>query len=446
MKTVISKRAIARIVSFSLAIIAVLGAADLMYMRKLANAEQMIEYGYRQAVEDLASSADKISATLTKGLYSHSPSMMTRLSNELISEAGNAKGALTKLPVSQMNLEKTEKFLSQIGNYAYSMSRRASAGEEISYEDYSRLKTLCQNSKELSDRLWELQARFMSNDKTIAALFNELEDGGSSFITDGFSTLEDGLSSTPKLIYDGPFSDHILEKTPAMLEGAEEVTQEDAQTKAAAYCGLQDWELKLSESGEVGKMPSYCFYANGVNCAVTKNGGLISYMIKSREVRDSQITPEQAVDYANSYLESLGIESMKKTYYETYNNVCTINYAYNDGGITCYTDLIKVSVALDNGEILGFDARGFIVNHHKRSFPEPKLGDAECMDKLSPELSVVSSSLAVIPTDNIKERLCREYRCKASDGITVLVYINCETGEEEDILILLETEQSSLTI
>ena len=139
MKTVISRRTIARLVSFSLAIIAVLGAADLIYMRKLSRAENFIEYGYRQAVEDLASSADKISSTLTKGLYSGSPAMMTRLSNELLSEASTAKNALTKLPVYNTSLERTEKFLTQIGNYASSISAAASRGEETSYEDYSRL-------------------------------------------------------------------------------------------------------------------------------------------------------------------------------------------------------------------------------------------------------------------------------------------------------------------
>ena len=122
MKTVISRRAIARLVSFSLAIIAVLGAADLIYMRRLREAERQIEYGYMQAVDELASSADKLSSTLSKGLYAATPTMMARLSSELISEANTAKTALTKLPVSNINLEKTEKFFSQIGNYAYSLA------------------------------------------------------------------------------------------------------------------------------------------------------------------------------------------------------------------------------------------------------------------------------------------------------------------------------------
>lgn len=446
MKTVISRRTIARLVSFSLAIIAVLGAADLIYMRKLSRAENFIEYGYRQAVEDLASSADKISSTLTKGLYSGSPAMMTRLSNELLSEASTAKNALTKLPVYNTSLERTEKFLTQIGNYASSISAAASRGEETSYEDYSRLSALCQNAKELSKQLWEMQSRFLSDDKTITQLFADIDSGEQSFITDGFAKLEDGFSSTPKLIYDGPFSDHILERTPRLIQGASQVNEDEARRRAAQYCGMEDWQLKTVEGGEQGKMPSYCFRADGIYCAVTQNGGYISYLIKSREPRTSKITPAEAEVYARSYLDSLAISGMKKTYYETYNNVCTINYAYEDNGVTCYTDLIKISVAMDNGEILGFDARGFIVNHHERNLGEPVLSEQECQEKLSPMLSVVKSALAVIPTNSVDEKLCWEFKCKTSNDDTVLVYINSKTGDEEDILILLETDESQLTV
>ena len=193
-------------------------------------------------------------------------------------------------------------------------------------------------------------------------------------------------------------------------------------------------------------MPSYCFRTDGIYCAVTQKGGYISYLIKSREPRTSKITPAEAEVYARSYLDSLAIGGMQKTYYETYNNVCTINYAYEDNGVTCYTDLIKISVAMDNGEILGFDARGFIVNHHERNLGEPVLSEQECQEKLSPMLSVVDSSLAVIPTNSVDEKLCWEFKCKTSNDDTVLVYINSQTGDEEDILILLETDESQLTV
>ncbi len=445
MKTIISRRTLVRIISFSAAIIAVLAAADIMYMFRLSRAESSIEYGYQEAVEELAQSADKISATLTKGLYASSPQMMQKLSSELMSEATNAKNALTKLPVATSNLEKTEKFLSQIGNYAYSLSEAAADGSSPSYEDYQTMSALCDNAEAFSDELWSLKSKLLSNDKTISELFSELEDGGESFLSDSLTTVEDGFENTPKLIYDGPFSDHILEKTSAMLENAEEISEDEAREIAARYCGLEEYQLKTAEYSEEGTMPSYRFSANGVSCSVTKNGGYVSYMLRRQSVRSSNLTAEEAVETAKEYLENLGIEDMTETYYETYNGVCTVNFAFEQDGVTCYTDLIKVAVALDDGEITGYDARGFLMNHVERELSEPTLSETECQSNLSPMLSVTSSGIAVIPTDSVEEKLCYEYKCQSTDGKTVLVYVNTETGEEEDILILLETEGSVLT-
>ncbi len=446
LKTIISRRTLVRIISFATAIIAVLAAADIMYMCRLSRAERSIEYRYQEAVEELAQSADKISASLTKGLYASSPQMMQKLSSELLSEATNAKNALTKLPVATSNLEKTEKFLSQIGNYATSLSRTAADGATPSYEDYETMSILCDNASTFSDELWTLKSKLLTNDKSITELFSELEDGGESFLADGLSTVEEGFENTPKLIYDGPFSDHILEKTSMMLENAEEISEDEARTIAASYCGLEPYQLKTAEYAEEGTMPSYRFTANGVSCSVTKNGGYVAYMLKRQNVKSSNISAEEAVESARSYLDSMGIESMTETYYETYNGVCTVNFAYSEDGVTCYTDLIKVAVALDDGEIIGYDARGFLMNHVERTLSEPALSETECQSDLSPMLSVISSQLAVIPSDSVEEKLCYEYKCQSTDGKTVLVYVNTETGEEEDILILLETEGSVLTI
>ncbi len=437
MKTIISRRCLVRIISFSLAIIAVLGAANLIYMKKLATAERSIEYGYMQAVEDLASSADKISATLTKGMYVTSPEMLNRLSTELISHAETAKSSLNSLPVYGQELEKTEKFLTQIGNYAYSMANQAP-----SYENYMRLETLCQNAEDFSNSLWELKSKFVASDQTISQLFADLNTD--SFITESFTRLENGFSETPTLIYDGPFSDHILNKTPEMTKNAAEITEEQAREKAAPYCEKEPYELNLTHQ-EDGKMPSYVFECGKTSVAVTKQGGYVSYMLKSRDVNAQKITCQQAAEKAMEYLTSLGVESVEQTYYETYNNICTINFAHTQQGVTCYTDLIKVAVALDNGEVLGYDGRGYIANHKDRELKSPEKSAEELQSKLSPMLKVVSQTEALIPV-NGNEVHCYEYKCKAENGQTVLVYLNTETGREEDILILIEMEETTLTV
>ena len=445
MKTTLSRRGLIRFASFMTAIVAVLAISNAIYMKKIKRLEYSVEAGYGSAIEDLAQSADKISSILLKESYASSPSMMTRLSGELTECSGRAKSALQSLPVYGMSLDNLEKFFSQVGNYARSLSKRATAGEEISAEDREAVKKLCGCADSLSESLWELRGKFMSSDYTLGELFNNLDGAASGFISDGFSGIEDNLSEMPKLIYDGPFSDHILERTPAMTANAEEVEVGEAMKKAAAALDTEEKRILRCEAEEEGKMPSYCFYSEGGRCAVSKNGGYIVYCIKSRGVEDSALSCEEAVNRADEYLKALGIENMESTYYECYNNVCTVNYAYTADGVTYYTDLVKVAVALDDGEILGFDARGYLVNHRERSFEDPAYTEEEVLDNVSGSLRAESCRLAVIPSDSVEEKLCYEIKC--SDGErNVLVYVNAATGEEEDILLLIESDSGVLTV
>ncbi len=439
----ITRRGVVRAISFAVAIVLVLAAANIVYMQKLKAANYVIESGYREAVEELASSADKISSTLTKGKYSNDPAYTARLANELITQSNSAKEALLKLPVSSFDLEDTNKFLSQIGNYAYSLSEKAARGEAHEISDTDNLNALSDIADQFSTHLWQIKNKMLSSDENLYEMFEDLDE---LLILQDLTDLESGFDEMPKLIYDGPYSDHILEKTPKMTEGAKEISLEEATEKAARLLGVETWQVQSSDSGEDGKMPSYCFWTENGYAAVTKQGGYLNYMIKSRNVRDDEIEDEEAVRLARLYLDSLGIEGMESTYYEEYNNVLCVNFAYKDGKTICYTDLIKVSVALDNGEILGFDARGFIVNHYDRDIPEPAISQIEAQGKLSPFLKVTDSRLALIPTDATKEKLCWEFKCGTDDDETILVYINAETGVEEDILILLITDSGTLTV
>ncbi|MBQ2582048.1 MAG: germination protein YpeB, partial [Ruminococcus sp.] len=110
------------------------------------------------------------------------------------------------------------------------------------------------------------------------------------------------------------------------------------------------------------------------------------------------------------------------------------------------TDLVKVSVAMDNGEIVGYDARGFLVNHTKRSYPKKLFSNLRAQEKVSAQLEITGEQLCVIPTDSLGEKLCYEFKCKAKNGRNVLVYINAETGEEQQILLLVETATGMLTV
>ena len=122
-----------------------------------------------------------------------------------------------------------------------------------------------------------------------------------------------------------------------------------------------------------------------------------------------------------------------------------INYAYKFGDVTCYTDLIKVSVSLTDGSVTGFDARGYLMNHTDRSFPENEKGFSAAAECISSRLTPQTVKKTVIPTDSTSEDFAYEFKCSAPDGTDVLVYIDALTLQEDQILILLYSDGGILT-
>ena len=152
------------------------------------------------------------------------------------------------------------------------------------------------------------------------------------------------------------------------------------------------------------------------------------------------------MEQAKAYLISLDLGVFKESYYSVSEGVCLINFAYYENDTIFYTDLIKVGVALDNGQIVSYNAQGFVMNHHTRDLPKPAHNSEEARAVLSPYLTVTNTALAVIPSNARTPLLCYEFLCKAQDGKEILVYVNVETLAEEQLLILLKTDGGTLTI
>lgn len=445
----LTKRGFVRLCSYAIAIVGALTIRNVQLMFDNDDKSLALEYSYLRAIEDLSTSAENISTTLQKGIYSGTPDMLGELSSKLWRESGSAKSALAQLPVEELQLENTYKFLSQVGNYALSIADKASDDQELTSEEYKNLKSLYEFSKNFSREMWDLESQVANGQISIVNIAStvQTEAGGSQppTVTEGFTEFEEGFESYPTLIYDGPFSDHILEKNPIMLKDAQDASEDYALKRGAQAANVNQADLKKGQD-EDGKMPSYVFENDNVSVAVTKKGGLISYMLKNRDVTTASVSQSDAQNIALKYLESLDVKNMQTTYYETYNNILTINYAARQDDVVCYTDLIKVSVALDNGEILGFDARGYIVNHYERTFPTPKISKSDAKELLSPLLTVTKSKTALVPTEGTNEVLCYEFTCTTDEDTKVLVYIGVETKKEEQILILYESESGVLTM
>ena len=256
--------------------------------------------------------------------------------------------------------------------------------------------------------------------------------------------IEENITDYPTLIYDGPFSDHILNSTPSVTKDKEPITRTEASKIAAEFLGVDENTLNVGED-EDGTMKCFGFYTDDAVISITENGGYVVYFRKMREATEGVLTYEQCLQKAKEYLEKTSQLKFEESYYIIDEGVCTINFAYKNGATVCYTDLIKVGVSTDNGDIVLLESRGFLMNHKKRTVETPKYTIEQAQKVISKKLKVISKKQALIPTDGNDEVLCYEFKCEGENRETMLVYVNSNTLKEENILTVINTEGGILT-
>ena len=443
-----SRRKKVRIVSYLTALAVVLGAWGVCSTVKLVKTRRELNAAKERALTSLGTYLDTISLDLNKSVYVSTSPMMATLSNDVWRATAGAKASLSEIIDGQAEPTSVYKFLSQTGEYTMSINKKLAAGKTITNEELDNLRKLKEYAGDLSSKLNYLIDEKQSGNLDFERVKSTLSDGGDSqklILGNELEDAEQSMDDYPTLIYDGPFSDNIENKKSELIENLSEIEKSDARKKAAEFLGAAEENVYFLSEVD-GNLPCYTFYNENYTVSVTKKGGIVSYMLSSKYAGESEISEKKAVKTATEFLKSKGYKNIKNRYYSTNDGICTANFAYFEDGIIYYTDLIKVSISLENGEITAFDSTGYLMNHKKRNVDgNYKYTLKSGARKLNKDLEVLSSQKAFIPTEFGTEEYVYEYRCKAKDGTELLVYIDPYTGNEKDILILLYADGGILT-
>lgn len=414
------------------------------------NLNLSLENQYRRAFIELSGYVDEIETQLNKGMLAGSAAQVASISSEIFRQSAAAKACLGQLPTSQVQLDNTAKFLSQVGDYTYVLSQNMINGQNISEEDFENLKSLTSYAATLNNSLAKIQEGIYEGTVSFTSEndYNTAYAAGTDVLKD-LENVEKSFSEYPSLIYDGPFSEHIENVQSVMLKNSDEITVDDALKKAKEFLGERGNSLRYESDTLNSAIDAYTFVSyddtKEISISVTKRGGYVNYFLDSRMVGEEKLNFSEAIITAEKYLNSIGIEDIVSNYYDKTGGVATINFAYQQDGVVCYSDLIKIRVALDNGEILGLEAHGYLMNHKKREFPPIKLTEQEAKEKVSTRLLVDSVGMAYIPKDSLEEILCYEFHGNFNER-NFIIYINAENGREEKILMLIESENGILTV
>lgn len=450
---IMKKRTAIRVTTFLSAALVVTSVLAFTGMRRARQLELYTRINTSHAFDELVVSVYELSNALEKSVYATDPILESVLCSQIMARAMTGQMAAGVLPYGSQELERISTFLGKTGDYAGALAR--SVGEKGGYgeDELDTLQSLSETAAVLSVNLQEMQRLILAGELTMEEAMGMLRAGdgeeGVPLAGEIFQTIEAEFPEMPALIYDGPFSDALSDRGVQLLEGMEEVSAEEAKTAAARFLEVE--ESLLTEVGEcAGDIPSRCFvtYLHGgeYTVEVTRQGGIVKSVLSSRMPGAANYSVEVALAMADDFIAGQELDTMRRSYHMVRDGVLYVNYEYDQEGVLCYPDLVKVGIALDTGELMSYDAAGYIRCHGERELPEPEISRVEAQEKVPDSLSVRTWQLAVIPSPGGEELLCHEFVCRSDNEQQYIIYVNAVTGAEEKILILLEDDSGSLTI
>ncbi len=435
-----SRRLVIRAISFIAVALILSFAINIKNMRRIKRYEQVISENYNLAFSEIVAGMTKIDYALEKCAYSGDSSLVASLCGEVFCQAEGASHALSRLPLQELSLESTTEFISRTGDFAYYILKKAARGEEITDSELKSLKRLSEGASDIVVELHRISNRLEKDSLDLSRVdFKNYEDRTIADIRE----LEREFSEYPVLVYDGPFSEETKGRK-EYYDSLPEAAESDMYKTIARFFG----EKRFEKSGEWEDdgIKLHTFTDGEVYIDVAEKGALVYKCISQKPLGERKLTAEEGLLKGKEALERSGFSGLKETYHMCYDNLLIINYAGEKNGTTVYPDLVKVSISLSDGSIVGFDAAGYIKNHSEREIRDIATGEKEARKRVSKNLKVLSYSPAIIPRDGAGEVLAHEFVCETENGEHCLVYINPETLKEERILILIEDENGTLAI
>lgn len=413
--------------------------------------KNLVQDEYNKSMYLAVSYINNVEVDLAKLLVTSTPKMSAVTLADIWKQANLAKECLEQIPVGQNSMANASKYLTQVSDFSYTLMKQNISDIKLTEDEYEKLKHIYENSSKLSSKMSDIY-----DDLNAGRIkWDELEKIGNEKLPD--NDISNSISEVGKtfqnyegLIYDGAFSDHLLSSEPKFLS-QKEISEDDAK-KYIEEVILNDEKIeKIEFKGESnGKIELYNFDVTldskqKRTISITKNDCKLYLMIGDKKVKEQNISVDEAKKRGMEFLNKLGIDNMIETYYQKTENMIVINYAATQDGVILYPDLIKVKISLDDGKVYGVEAAGYIFNHTTRNNLKPSISQEKAKSILNSSLEIISSDMALIPTESNSEILTYEFKGKI-DNREFLIYINADNAREEKVLLVIDNKNGVLTM
>ncbi|RKQ37680.1 germination protein YpeB [Oceanobacillus halophilus] len=399
------------------------------------------ENTYQRAFHELAYHMDLLHDEIGTALAMNSDQRLSPQMVEIWRLTSEASTNVGQLPLGLLPFNKTEEFLSDIGDFTYRTAVRNLDDEPLSEEETETLESLYEQSAEIENELRKVQhlvlednLRWMDVQLTLA---NEDQQVDNTII-DGLKTVEKTVEGFSETNVDSPIiGTSSKQHQYQYLKGKQEITEKQALTLSKDLFEVNDAsKIRITETGDGADVPLYsATYTDDNRHAymdITKQGGQPVSLLVERPMKEKQISLNEGMEKAKAYIEELGYKDMVMFHSSEYDNTGAYSFLYSENGVRVYSDALEVKVALDNGDIMGITAQNYLMNHKERNIPEPEISVDEAKEMVNSNVDIQEEFLAVIDNDIGEEVLAHEFLGTYGDD-TYRIFINAKTGMEEKV-------------
>ena len=390
---------------------------------------------YSKSYYELVGHVQNIQTDLEKLAISGDPEQTWILLSNVWRHADSAQQNLGQLPELGVPGSDMSKYLNQVSDFCQVLMDRLSQRQPIDVENQEVLDTLLVSCVQVVDSFSAGQPP-------------QGEDALTTQIEAPYQAIQQTSIEYPHIIYDGPFSETRLSPDLSHFKG-EDVDADTAQRRLTSFLG-DGYTIERGTDTQ-GDIATWGFYATPddgdgrLYCSVSVTGGQVLTLLWDGATPVSAMDEEAAYQAAIDLVADKGLNGMVPQYRQREEGMLLVTFAYQQGEVLCYADQIKVQVSLADGRLMGWEATNYYLSHHRRDIPDPTLSPGQAEAMLRRGLAVMDRQLALIPLETGEEVLCYEFKID-NGGQTYLIYINADTGHEEEIFKLVENEKGMLII
>lgn len=400
--------------------------------------ESIYKKNYYELVDNTNSADMKISKLLASDNATYQAKMLTQVSQE----AQDMQNNISALPLTGDNILQSVRFVNQMAGFCQTLEEKIAQGGKLSESDLKTLREMHDSLTQMKTYLNQMSQKMLSG-YSIMKASNKMNGDTDQFTLD-FEGVKAADADYPTMIYDGPFSDSVVNAKVLGLKGSEVSKEEAYKHVDKMFKNIQS----LKYAGETdGKFSTYNFElvnTDGRNMyvQVTKIGGNILTISGHVDSDQKNIDMQRAEKIALDFAKENGINGGKVVWDEELESQAYFNIAPTENGVILYPDLVKVKVDMEKGDVIGYDAISYFTNHTKRNLTAGGVGIDLARERVDSSFAVQQGRLVLAPLEFNREVLCYEFEA-TRDGATYYIYYNAATGKEENILKVVETDDGS---